>query len=219
MAALALAPAARVLAAQAEPASTAAPAAAQGEGVREAEHAAPAGEAAHAEAAGKEEGHKEEGGNETIGLIARLVNFAILAGTLVYLLRSPIAKYLQDRSAQIRGDLVAASEMKETATAQIADIDRKMKALPAELAALRAQGEQEVAAEDHRIKTVAATERERLLEQARRDIDMHVKVAERELVSHAADLTVGLATTRIKNIITEDDQQRLVDRYVQQLKG
>ena len=44
------------------------------------------------------------------------------------------------------------------------------------------------------------------------------KVAERELVSHAADLAVGVASERIKQTITEDDQKRLADRYVQQLK-
>ena len=41
----------------------------------------------------------------------------------------------------------------------------------------------------------------------------------RELVSHAADLAVGVAAERIRKSITDDDQKRLADRYVQQLKG
>ena len=112
-----------------------------------------------------------------------------------------------------------AAEMKQAAAAQIEDIDRRMKALPAELEALRAQGAREIAAEEERIHIAAAAERDRLLEQARREIDLQVKAAERELVSHAADLAVGVATERIKKNITDDDQQRLVDRYVQQLKS
>ncbi len=83
---------------------------------------------------------------------------------------------------QIRTDLVQAAEMKQSAAAQIEEIDRKMKALPAELEALRAQGAQEIAAEEERIRAAAAAERDRLLEQARRDIDLQVKIAERELV-------------------------------------
>jgi F0F1-type ATP synthase membrane subunit b/b' len=47
---------------------------------------------------------------------------------------------------------------------------------------------------------------------------VQVKIAERELVSHAADLAVGVAAERIKKNITDDDQKRLIDRYVQQLK-
>ncbi len=72
--------------------------------------------------------------------------------------------------------------------------------------------------EEERIRAAAAAERERLLEQARRDIELQVKIAERELVSHAAALAVGVATERIKTNITDDDQKRLVDRYVNQLE-
>jgi len=162
--------------------------------------------------------HTEAPHEEGIGkTVARLANFAILVGALVYLLRSPLAGYLSGRGAQIRGDLVNAAEMKQAAAAQIAEIDRKMKALPGELEALRAQGVQEIAAEESRIQAAAAAESDRLLEQARREIELQVKVAERELVSHAADLAVGVATERIKQTITDEDRQRLVDRYVDQL--
>src|SRR5581483_4938752 len=148
-------------------------------------------------------------------MIARLVNFGILAGSLWWLLKSPIGQYLDDRSRQIRSDLVNAAETKQAAAAQIEEIDRKMKALPGELEALRAQGAQEIAAEEERIRTAAAAERERLLEQAKREIDLQARVAERELVAHAADLAVGVASERIKKNITDEDQKRLVDRYVQ----
>ena len=170
------------------------------------------------EAAASGEQHGEAPHEDSaVNVIARLVNFGLLAGALVYFLRSPLAGYLKDRGAQIRGDLVNAAEMKKAAAAQIDEIDRKMKALPGELEALRKQGVEEIAAEEARIQAAAAAERERLLEQARREIDLQVRVAERELVSHAADLAVGVATERIKKNITDDDQQRLVDRYVQQL--
>lgn len=161
----------------------------------------------------------EHQGGDIVGMIARLVNFSILAGVLVYFLKSPLLGYLDRRGEQIRKDLVDAAEMRRAAAAQIEDIDRRMRALPAELEALRAQGAEEIASEEARIRTVAAAERDRLLEQARREIGWQVKVAERDLVSHAADLAVGVATERIKHNITDEDRQRLVDRYVQQLKG
>jgi F-type H+-transporting ATPase subunit b len=166
--------------------------------------------------AGEAEGEKH--GSGVVDMIARVVNFAILAGTLGYLLRSPLANYLRDRDTQIRTDLVQAAEMKQTAAQQIEEIDRRMKALPSELEALRAQGALEIASEEERIRAAAAAERDRLLEQARRDIDLQVKIAERDLVSHAAALAVGVATDRIKKNISDDDQKRLVDRYVKQLQ-
>jgi len=161
---------------------------------------------------------REAGGDGIVKTIARIVNFGILAGTLIYLLRSPLTTYLVNRGTHIRSDLVNAAEMRQVAAAQIEEIDRRMKALPGELEALRAQGAQEIEAEETRIRAAAAAERDRLLEQARREIDLQVKVAERELVAHAADLAVGIASDRIKKNITDEDQQRLVDRYVQQLQ-
>ena len=163
-----------------------------------------------------ETAHEE--GHPLLDMVARLVNFAVLAGSLYYLLNSPIRRYLADRGTQIRSDLVNAAEMKQAAATQIEEIDRKMKALPGELETLRTQGAQEIAAEEERIRAAAAAERDRLLEQARRDIDLQVKVAERDLVAHAADLAVGVAADRIKKTITDDDQKRLVDRYVGQLR-
>jgi len=177
-----------------------------------------AGEGVGVAAQGGEE-QEAPHGRGIVDIIARLVNFGILAGTLVYLLRAPIGEYLTTRGTQIRRDLVEAAEMKTIAAAQIEEIDRKLKSLPGELDALRAQSAEEIAGEEARIRTAAAAERDRLLEQARREIDLQVTVAERDLVSHAADLAVGVATERIKAQITSDDQQRLVDRYVQQVRG
>lgn len=172
-------------------------------------HAAPAGE--HA----AEGGHEE--GSPIVGMIAKLFNFAILAGTLIYFLRSPIATYLRDRGTQIRGDLVKAADMRTSATAQLAAIDTKMAALPAELDALRKAGAEELAAEESRMRQAAESERTRLLDQARREIDAQLKVAQRELLGHTADLAVAIASKRVKATITAADQARLVDRYLGQL--
>src|SRR6266511_2477347 len=53
-------------------------------------------------------------------------------------------------------------------------------------------------------------ERERMLEQTRREIDLQVRLAKRELVEHAANLSVQLARDRIEKTITPDDHERLV---------
>lgn len=149
--------------------------------------------------------------------IFRLANFAILAFLLVRFLKAPIAAYLASRSTQIRQDLVTASEMRATATSQLADIEKKMQALPAELESLKRQGAEDVRAEQARIAKAAGDERARLLEQTRREIDMRLRVARRELTEHAARLSVAVAEQRIRRSITPDDQMRLVDRYASQL--
>jgi F-type H+-transporting ATPase subunit b len=151
-------------------------------------------------------------------MIARFLNFAILVGAVGYFLKGPIAGYLAGRSAQIRQDLVAAAELRKTATAQLEEIHQKLAALPAELAALKTRGEEDVAAEKVRIAQAAAAERERLIEQTRREIDMRLRMAKRDLTEYAAALAVSVAQDRIARTITPEDQLRLVDRYSSQLQ-
>jgi F-type H+-transporting ATPase subunit b len=166
------------------------------------------------QAAGGEGGHDES----IWPMVGKIVNFAILAGTVFYFGRKPIANYLSSRGEQVRSELVAAEEMKKTAAAQIAEMDAKLAALPAELEALKARGQQEIAAEQQRIRQVADVERARLLEQTAREIEQRTRLARRELVEHAANLAVDVARTRIKDQITDADQARLVDRYLAEVK-
>jgi F-type H+-transporting ATPase subunit b len=162
----------------------------------------------------------DEHGGEHGGLSALLwptINFVILVGGLWWLLRQPVATYLHDRHESIRKDLVEAANIKAAAAAQLSEIDHKLQALPAELDALKHRGAEEVAAEEQRIAAMAAAERERLLQQTRREIELQVRLAKRELVEHAADLSVQLAGERIERSMTPADQERLVDRYLQDL--
>lgn len=172
------------------------------------------------EAALEDEEHaEEEAHEETIwGPISRAFNSAVLFGVLYYFLRKPVRAYLVQRNADIRNDLVTAAAMSEEAGSQLAALERKMASLPGELEALKARGQEEIAAEEARIEQAAAEDRNRLLEQTRREIDVQLRIAERELVEHASNLAVGLATERIKKNITPDDQGHLIDRYLQQVK-
>ncbi len=181
------------------------------------EHPTPAPAGGHESAAGEHTEDQEHGGMFA-GLLWPTVNFAILVGGLWWFLKDPLSGYLRDRHSSIRKDLVEAAAVKSAAAAQLAEIDRKIQALPGEIAALRKRGAEEIAAEEQRISTMAATERERLLEQTRREIDVHLRLAKRELVEHTANLAVQLAGDRLQQHITPDDQNRLVDRYLDQVK-
>lgn len=182
-----------------------------------AEHA-PAGQAQPVEhTAAAEHGEAAHEASVT-DLFWPVVNFAILCYVLYYFLRAPLTSYLKDRGASIRKDLVDAAAIKSAATAQLEEIDRKLKALPGEIETLRARGQAEMAGEEQRISQQAAAERDRLLEQARRDIDVQVRLAKRELTAHAADLALQLAEERLAKETTPADHARLVDRYLEQVK-
>jgi len=180
-------------------------------------HDAPAQQPAHGTPAGGDhaESNAESGG--VLQTVAKLFNFALMVGVLVYYLKSPIVAYMSSRSTQIRQDLVTAAEMRAAASAQLAEIERKLNSLPAELEALTVRGAEDVQAEKVRIAQAAAVERERLLNQTRREIDMRLRIARRALVELAAELAVGVAREHITRSITPEDQMRLIDRYTSHL--
>ncbi len=178
--------------------------------------AAPAPQDAHAEPG--EEHHDESIGGMIMAMGWPVANFIIFVGILYYFLNQPIRDYLATRSSTIRKDLVEAAELRATATSQLATIEQKLQALPGELAALRSRGAEEIKMEEQRIAAQAAADRERLLEQTRREIDLQVRLAKKEILEHAANLSVQLATERIKKEVTPADQDRLVDRYLSQVK-
>lgn len=153
------------------------------------------------------------------GLLWPTLNFAVLIGLLWWLLKEPAANYLRDRHSAIRHDLVEAANVKAAAAAQLAELDRKLQALPGEIEVLQERVSREIAAEEQRIAAMASAERERLLEQTRREIDLQLRLAKRELVEHTAALAVQLAADRLQQQITPDDQSRLVDRYLDQVQS
>ncbi len=179
------------------------------------------GAAAQARAA---EGHAAEGeggGHEAESpwaTVARLFNFALLAGTLIYVLRSPFAAFLENRRVQIRKDLTDAAATREEASSQLTVIDNKLRALPTELEALKQRGANEIAAEEQRIREAAEAERQRLLENGKREIERRTQLAQRRLQRRAGDLAVAIANERVKAVITDADQQRLLDRYLRQVR-
>jgi F-type H+-transporting ATPase subunit b len=150
-------------------------------------------------------------------VLARIANFVILFGGIGYLARGPVGGYLSSRKDQIRIDLVTAQRTRAEAAAQLEAIGARMQQLPGELEALRRRGTEEIAAEEARIRDMAEADRRRLLDLTRREIDMQLRAARRELTEHAADLAIGIARVQFARQATAEDQVRLIDRYLAQV--
>ena len=149
--------------------------------------------------------------------VARVVNFSILVGVLIYLLRSPVATYLENRREEVHERLASVEVMKVSAKKQLDALDEQLAALPGELEALRASGTKEIEAEETRIREETKSEHERLLEQTRRELDFQSRLAKGDLIRHAADLAVEIAEKKIRVEINDSDQQQLMDQYINQV--
>jgi len=147
-------------------------------------------------------------------LIWRSVNFVVFAGVLIKLATKPIKEFFASRKQQIAQNLEELESQKAAAEKALAEAQAKLAAVAEErekiIQLFISEGEAEKAKIIARAEQAAA----RIKEMAALTIEGETKKAaaqlKRELVETAAQLSEGL----IKEHITADDQQRLVDDYL-----
>lgn len=145
--------------------------------------------------------------------IAKFVNFVLLASLVTYFAKGPIGDYLRTRSTTIRKDLVDSANLRAEAEKQLASVRQRLSLLPGELQDMKRRGEEELAAEKVRLAQATAHEKQRVVDQTHREIELQSRLARRQLVEHSVELSMKLARTRIEKDITAEDQTRLIDRY------
>jgi F-type H+-transporting ATPase subunit b len=165
-----------------------------------------------------EEGHGEE--VTFVGdWLPRLVNFAIIAGVLIYFMRKPVRDFFKNRSAEIARSIEESRQARERAAAALAEMERKMKDLEAETGRMiedaKARGEKDKQALAEEGKKVAAD----VQAQVKASIDIEVQKAKTALAAEAALLSIDLAEGNIKEKISKQDHERILKDYVKKVGG
>jgi F-type H+-transporting ATPase subunit b len=194
-----------------------------------AEHSAgPASAGESREGAGEEE-HAEFKHSASVQWVARhtglslqhaywlcvLLNFAVIAGAILYFSRKSLPGMFRDRTASIQRAMQEARLASEDANRRLAEIETRLSRLDAEIGGMRAAAEKEAAAEEARIKAAAEQDARKIVESAEQEIATAAKSARRELTAYAANLAVSLAGKQIK-VDTATDQA-LVRGFAQEL--
>jgi len=149
--------------------------------------------------------------------LAVVLNFAIVAGVIVWASKKNLPAVFRGRTASIQKSLEEARRASEDANQRLAQIETRLGRLDDEIAQMHATSEKEAAAEEERIKASAVEDAKRIVESAEQEIAAAAKAARRELTSYAADLAVTLATKQI-HVDTATDQA-LVRRFANQLSN
>jgi len=149
--------------------------------------------------------------------LAVVLNFAIVVGAIWWFSKKNLPAMFRNRTASIQKSLEEARRASEDANKRLSEIESRLSRLDQEISGMRAMSEKEAAAEEERIKAGTAEESRRIVESAQQEIAAATKAARRELIAHAADLAVTLASKQIKVDATTD--QALVRRFAQQLSG
>jgi F-type H+-transporting ATPase subunit b len=144
-----------------------------------------------------------------------VLNFAVIAGLIIWAGRKFLPGILRDRTAAIQKAMQEAQRASEEARRKLAEIESRLQKLDVEIGMMRDAAEKEGAAEEARIKAAAEEDARKIVITAEQEIEAASKAARRQLTAHAADLAVGLAQKQIHVDAATD--QALVRNFVGQL--
>jgi len=150
-------------------------------------------------------------------ILCVILNFVVIAIAIIWISKKHLPGAFRNRTASIQKAMEEARKASEDANRRLAEIEARLSKLDAEIAGMRAQAEEDAAAEEHRIEAAAADDARKIVESAQQEIAAAAKSARRELKEYAANLAVSLAKKQIR--VDAPTDQVLVRHFAQQLSA
>jgi F-type H+-transporting ATPase subunit b len=147
----------------------------------------------------------------------RVMNFTVLALALFFILRKPAGQALGGRIRGIKEQLEDLEAKKAAAEKTLAEYDTKLATLEKSAEELVADYVKQGEAAKARILAEAAASADKLKEQAKRNIEHEFKRAKEQLRDEVVEAALVKAESAIREKISDDDQNRLVDEYLEKV--
>jgi F-type H+-transporting ATPase subunit b len=147
----------------------------------------------------------------------RIMNFAVLIIALFFLLRKPVSKALNGRITGIQEQLEELEQKKVAAEAQLSEYNKKIQALDLEAEKIVEEYIRQGNEAKERILKEAESAAERLEEQAKRNIEHEFAQAKVKLQAEVIEKALAKAEELITAKITAEDQDKLVDEYLEKV--
>jgi len=147
----------------------------------------------------------------------RVMNFTVLFVGLFLLLRKPVAKALASRISGIKEQLSELEAKKAEAEKQLAQYNEKLSQLDKEAEQIVENYIKQGEAAKVRIIEEAKQAAVKLEEQAKRNIDHEFKKAKEKIQEEVVEEALAKAEEMITGKITADDQEKLVDEYLEKV--
>ena len=164
----------------------------------------------------------EEGGAagaEAATEIFKWINFAIVAGALLWVCLKKAPALFRGRAEAISSAITKAGSAKAAADAQLREAETKLANLESEVADLRAFAEREAAAEVERIRVATRSDLEKIAAAAKAEIEAAERSARLELKALAAKLAVDGAEALLVKQLNAQAQAGLISNFVKSLEG
>jgi F-type H+-transporting ATPase subunit b len=150
--------------------------------------------------------------------IFKLINMLLFIGLLVWLLRGPVKKALNDRSEAIRAAAQEARERRVRADQIATEIQARLSQIDADIRAIHERAEQEGERQKRELLAAAEAEAQKILQNARAEVDNRLKHARHELTEYAGELASERAAALLRERITSDDQKKLFQESLHEVE-
>lgn len=147
----------------------------------------------------------------------RIMNFAVLALALVFLLRKPIPRALNSRVQGIQNQLNDLEAQKAEAEKRLAECNQKLGALEKEAERIMSDYLRQGQDAKARILQEAEAAAEKIQAQARRNIDHEFEQTKARLQRDIFEQSLAKAEALLKQNVTTEDQSQLVEDYLQKV--
>ncbi len=147
----------------------------------------------------------------------RVMNFVVLALALFFLLRKPASQALGARIKGIKDQLKELEERKKDAEKELAEYNEKLSLLDQEAGKIVQSYIKQGNEAKARILKEAKSAAQKLEEQAKRNIEHEFKRAKLELQEDILEKSLLKAEEIIKYKITEEDQKKQIDEYLEKV--
>ena len=164
----------------------------------------------------------EEGGAAGAGPsegIFKWINFAIVAGALLWVCLKKAPGFFRGRAEAISSAITKAGSAKAAADAQLRQAETRLANLDKEVAELRASAEREAAAEVERIRLATRSDLEKIAASAKAEVEAAERAAGLELKALAAKLAVDGAEALLVKQLNAQAQAGLISNFVKSLEG
>jgi F-type H+-transporting ATPase subunit b len=151
--------------------------------------------------------------------IWKIINFLLLFIILFKFAKKPMQNFFQKRTELIEKTLNEAKEAKAISLKALQEVETRLKAKDAEIAAILAaakkSGEQEregIIVESDRLKA-------KILAQAKTNIEYELKHAKEAIKAEAVELAMELAEKKLKEKMTKEEQEKLFEDSLMKIGG
>ena len=153
-----------------------------------------------------------------LGYVGKVVNFLVLFGGLIFLLRKPLREFLEKKAEGIRTAMKEAEEERKETADRLSQTLTRLQELGKEMEEIRRQAEEDGRKRKESIINAAHEEAERIKHFACQEIDLYSKTKIRELRAMTAEWATSLAKARLEEKMTPERQNSLIDSSIDKLE-